>query len=167
MDNLLLGIKNNEEPAFELVYTLKKEKVLAFFLKKTRSVEDARDLMQSVFFRLWKYRYTIDIHSTIDQHLFQLAKHVYIDFLRTSRRHASEQIDGLELSTPENEYDFMERETVLYHLKSEPARNQHIFLLNKLYGYSYQQIAHLLSMPVKSIDNYINKTLKRLRKKLK
>lgn len=166
MDQLLLGVKNNEEPAFEQVYKLKKEKVLAFFYKKTRSVDDAADLMQSVFFRFWKYRHTIDVYATIDQHLFQLAKHVYIDYLRTSKRHANEPIEAHELPADEDNYDYLEKESVLYHLKSEAPLNQRIFLLNKLHGYSYQQIAHLLSMPVKSIDNYINKTLKRLRKKL-
>ena len=105
MDNLLIGIKNSEEPAFEQVYKLKKEKVLAFFYKKTRSVDDAADLMQSVFFRLWKYRHTIDVYANVDQHLFQLAKHVYIDFLRTAKHRANEPIDTIE------------RESVLYHLK--------------------------------------------------
>lgn len=167
MDNLLLGIKNSDEPAFEQVYKLKKEKVLAFFYKKTRSIEDAADLMQSVFFRLWKYRHTIEVYANVDQHLFQLAKHVYIDFQRTNKHRVSEPIDTMEFPNPSSDYDTLERESVLYHLKSESDLNQRIFLLNKLHGYSYQQIAHLLSMPVKSIDNYINKTLKRLRKKLK
>jgi len=168
MEDLIRGIKENKEDAFELVYKLKREKVLAFFYKKTTSLEDAKDLMQNVFFRLWKYRHTIDETKTVDQHLFRLAKHVFIDYLRRKKKTRTEVLTPLHTDPAAiyTDYPSLEKEAVLTHLKSEAPLNQQIFLLNKFYGYTYQQIARLLSMPVKSVDNYLNKTLKRLRKKM-
>ena len=49
-------------------------------------------------------------------------------------------------------------------LSSMPALRKKIFELNRLHGYSYQEIARELSITVKSVDNNLAKTIKFLRK---
>ncbi|MFT4205418.1 MAG: sigma-70 family RNA polymerase sigma factor [Chitinophagaceae bacterium] len=160
------------EEAFQEIFLLTKGKVYAYFLKKTNSADDAKDLTQNVYFRLWKYRKKVNEDISLDQHLFQYAKQVYIDYLK-SRKSTSyvPDIRSMEnnnafLGQPDGIFDRMEKEKIFGYLQSEPPLNQHIFILNKWEGYSYQQLSEMFSLSVKSIDNYINKTMKRLKKKI-
>ncbi len=60
------AIIRGDEFAFERAYVEHREKVYAYLLKKTRSSEDARDLMQTVFLKLWKYRRSLSTEYLLD-----------------------------------------------------------------------------------------------------
>src|ERR1700759_3674557 len=75
-------IKEGNAAAFEHLYNLYKEKLLAYFLKKTNSVEAAKDLMQTTFFKLWQYRKSLSADYLPEQQLFYIARTVFIDYLR-------------------------------------------------------------------------------------
>lgn len=162
----------DDTQAYERIYNLHKAKVFGFFLKKTSSEEDAKDLLQNVFLRLWRYRKTMNEDLLIDQHLFQYAKAVYIDWLRVHKKQTTSiQNESLQYELPhynpsKDIITILDTDNLLQLLHSESALNRQIFYLNKMEGYSYHQLSQKFSLSVKSIDNYINKTLKRLKKKL-
>ena len=56
-----------------------------FMLKSTRQVEDARDLVQSSFEKLWKHRAEVNA-TTIKSYLFTIAYHKMIDLNRKNSR---------------------------------------------------------------------------------
>src|SRR5215218_7466259 len=85
---MIEAIKNGDTFAFEQAYTQLSGKVYGYFLKKTKSPEDAKDLLQTTFLRLWKYRQSLSPNFLFDQHLFQIARTVYIDYLRKENNHS-------------------------------------------------------------------------------
>ena len=62
------------------------DKVLSYFLKKTKSPEDAKDLVQTTYLKLWQYRASLSNDFLLDQHLFHIARTVFIDYLRKQNR---------------------------------------------------------------------------------
>ncbi len=56
-----------------------------FMLKSTRQVEDARDLVQSSFEKLWIHRAEVNV-LTSKSYLFTIAYHKMIDLGRKNRR---------------------------------------------------------------------------------
>src|ERR1700759_4238279 len=79
-------IKEGNAAAFEHLYNLYKEKLLAYFLKKTNSIESAKDLMQTTFFKVWQYRKSLSADYLPEQQLFYIARTVFIDYLRKENK---------------------------------------------------------------------------------
>lgn len=163
------AIKRGDAFAFEQAYIQYREKVYFYFLKKTRSPEDAQDLLQTTFLKLWQYRHSLSPEYLLDQHLFQIARTVFIDHLR--RENKKQQLQQTvktgaadDLSYVYSPSDLDTRAQLQAALSSMPELRKKIFELNRLHGYSYREIAELLSISVKAVDNNLSKAVRQLRK---
>ena len=160
-------IKEGNAIAFEHLYHLNKEKLLAYFLKKTNSVEAAKDLMQTTFFKLWQYRKSLSADYLPEQQLFYIARTVFIDHLRKESRQYKIKKSIKEAAIEKQAADYIysfDAETRLQNILSEmPQLRRTVFQLHRVEGYSYKEIAEMLQIPVKSVDNNLAKALKHLR----
>ncbi len=159
------AIKEGDEFAYEQVYVAFRAKVYGYFLKRTKSHEDALDLLQSVFLRLWKYRKSISEQYTPDQQIYHIALTVYIDHLRKQKRRSNvfsnSQSADAQVFQPA---DFDMKHRLGKALAIMPELRQQVFKYSKLYGCSYEEIAERLCISVKSVDNNLTKALRQLRK---
>ena len=165
--NLLIHIRNGDELAFQQLFEACREKVFNYFVKKTNNRHDAEDLLQTTFLRLWKYRKSLSDDYLIDQHLFHIARTVLIDYIR--RQNKVQLIKKAAAEIPQSTHPreiFSESKAIEGILKKMPALRRKVFILHKMEGYSYKEIALKLSVDVKSIDNNISRALKQIRKAL-
>lgn len=164
--NLLENIRDGDEFAFKQLYEANKEKVFNYFLKKVNCSQDAEDLIQNTFFRLWKYRKSISENYLIDQQLFHIARTVFIDFTR--RQNKINRIRQVATNIPQSysgtQESILEQKSVERILKEMPELRRKAFILHKIEGFSYKEVASKLSVDVKSIDNNISRALKQIRK---
>jgi len=163
------AIKRGDEFAYEQAYIRYREKVYFYFLKKTKSDEDAKDLLQVTFLKLWQYRQSLSPGYLLEQHLFQIARTVFIDYLRRQNKlyRLQERINSKAEESPSYVYtstDFDIQARLQRALSSMPQMRKKVFELNRLHGYSYREIAQLLSISVKTVDNNLSKAIKELRK---
>ena len=163
------AIKRGDELAFREAYDLYRGKVYGYFLKKTRSPEDACDLLQSSFLKLWKYRKSLSPDYLFEQQLFHICRTVFIDHLRKQVR-ASKVFDSNVFPLPDSSQytyvpiDFDLRSRLGAALSEMPELRKKVFEMNRLQGYSYHEIAEQLSISVKAVDNNLSKAIKFLRK---
>ena len=164
---MIVAIKNGDVQAFEQAYILYRQKLYAYFLKKTTSEEDAKDLLQITFSKLWQYRESLSEDYLFEQHLFHIARTVFIDFLRKENKQQKikESIKVIDNQKMPEEYlpqfEFNNRLQKL--LSGMPLVRKRVFELHKIEGYSYKEIAELLSISIKSVDNNLSKAMKYLR----
>jgi len=166
---MIEAIKKGDELAFAQVYEQHRARVYGYMLKKTRSPEDARDLLQTVFLRLWKYRASLSEEFLLEQHLFMIARTVFIDHLRKENKIArlADRAARQYAEHPPYAYTstvFDLRARIGSALAAMPEIRKKVFVLNRLEGYSYQEVAEQLSISVKSVDNNLTKALRQLRK---
>lgn len=164
---MIAAIKRGDEFAFEQAYNEFRGKVYGYFLKKTRSHEDARDLLQIVFLKLWQYRASLSEDYLPEQHLFNISKTVFIDYLRKQNKLNKIKIAPPELATTQYTYtpaEFDLRTRLNGVLATMPETRKKVFELNKLHGYSYKEIAEHLSISVKAVDNNLSKALRQIRR---
>src|ERR1700759_1633813 len=83
---MIEAIKNGNVNAFEEAYVQYRGKLFAYFLKKTNAEEDAKDLLQITFSKLWQYRNSLSADYLLEQHLFHIARTVFIDHLRKENK---------------------------------------------------------------------------------
>jgi RNA polymerase sigma-70 factor (family 1) len=162
------ALKQGDLFAFEQVYARYSNKVYAYFKRKTNSDEDARDLLQTTFLKLWQYRKSLSEGYLPEQHLFHISKTVFIDYLRKQNKRTDLQKEML----AKNEIADCSNSIASFSIASQlsaalalmPEVRRRIFELSRLHGYSYKEIAELLSISVKAVDNNLAKALKELRK---
>ncbi len=153
--------------AFEQVYRQYGNKVFTYFKKKTASEEDACDLVQTTFLKLWQYRASLNEEYNIEQHLFHIARTVFIDYLRKENKRIhlqKEMLNGRVADSGSNPFLSHGIASQLNAVLSlMPDLRRKVFELNRLQGYSYKETAELLSISVKAVDNNLAKALKQLR----
>lgn len=166
--NWVSQLKNNDEWAFEQVFLANKEKVFRYFLKKTGSVSDAEDLLQNTFLKLWRYRSSLNEAFLLDQQLFTIARSVFID--HTRNRNKLKKIEALvkrEIARVKEEIaDGADKEQLSTILEKMPELRKKVFIMHKIEGYSYKEIAEQLCINIKAVDNHIARALKQIRRSL-
>jgi RNA polymerase sigma-70 factor (family 1) len=166
---MIEAIKNGDAFAYEQAFVQYRDKVYFYFLKKTKSEEDAKDLLQITFLKLWRYRQSLSADYLLEQHLFQIARTAFIDYLRyqnscvKARRSIAKKLE----TEPAFNYistDFDLQTHLSKVLSTMPEQRKKVFELNRLQGFSYKEIAEILSISVKAVDNNLSRALRQLRK---
>ena len=166
--SLALAIKKGDDAAFELAFKQWRSKGYYYFLRKTNSEEDAKDLIQSTFLKLWNYRNSINTDFSLDQQLFHIARTVLIDHIRKAnkQKEINAEVDVVTRQKSLENFQSMEFDTkrqMQRILKDMPELRRKVFELNKLEGYSYKEVAAHLGISEKSVDNHLVKALRKLR----
>jgi RNA polymerase sigma factor (sigma-70 family) len=115
-----------------------------FMLKSTRQVEDARDLVQSSFEKLWEHRAEVNAQKC-KSYLFTIAYHKMIDMNRKNRR-----LDFLE-AVPDRAGTTTGASPLLKELLEKALeqlneRQRSLVLLKDYEGYSYEEIAEITGL---------------------
>jgi len=167
--DLIDSIKQGDDFSFEQAFIQRREKVYFYFFKKTKSEDDAMDLLQTTFLRLWQYRQSLSEDYSLDQQLFHIAKTVFIDYIRKQNKQQHLKVVSKAEAEEKQLYivsplEFETQTQLQKVLHTMPDVRRKVFVLNRLEGYSYKEIAELLCITVKSVDNHISKALRQLRK---
>jgi RNA polymerase sigma factor (sigma-70 family) len=120
----------------------------------------AEDLAQDTFVKLWGRSLTQNDRGL----LFRTAQNLAIDHLRAQRVRSSHAdsiiLDPLTDRAHAPDSAAREQLDILYQvLKRLPKRTQRIFLLNRLDGLSYAEIARLLGVSVSTVEKEIIRAL--------
>jgi RNA polymerase sigma-70 factor (ECF subfamily) len=120
-----------------------------FMLKSTRQVEDARDLVQSSFEKLWEHRSEVKV-STSKSYLFTIAYHKMIDLNRkNSRMEFRESVPDKMEELPGTTLRLKEvLEKALSRLND---RQRSLVLLKDYEGYSYEEIAEITGLNIAQV----------------
>jgi RNA polymerase sigma factor (sigma-70 family) len=115
-----------------------------FMLKSTRQVEDARDLVQSSFEKLWEHRAEVNSLKS-KSYLFTIAYHKMIDMNRKNRRlEFREELPDQMVKSPgisPRLKDVLEKA-----LGRLNERQRSLVLLKDYEGYSYEEIAEITGL---------------------
>jgi len=166
---------------FEEIYTLYYPKLVRFSREYVSSIEDAENIVQDVFFVLWQQRENIEELRNVNAYLFRLAKNKCIDFLRHKIRigdlHCSLQdVEEKELqfklySIEQFDEQSLSNEAIETMVNKAidnlPPKCREIFMLSRLDGMRYQEIADQLNLSTNTISNQIAIALKKLKTELK
>ena len=149
----------------------------SFFSKRCKENAEVDDLVQEVFLRLVKRSAITDV-ANARAYVFQTAQSVLTDWLRKKKvRHAAYQdelhqaeIDrtgGMDLS-PERvlvgRAGLAEAAAILSEL---PERTRAVFLLRRLDGLRYKDIAARLGVSVSAVERHMNRATLHLMKRLR
>ncbi|MGJ7032707.1 RNA polymerase sigma factor [Niabella hirudinis] len=160
-------IINGDKKAFDTFYWQYVDKLFGYFFKRTQSHFQAEELTQLTFIKFWEYRSSLNPALSTDMQLYYKARITYIDWLRkqASQRSLLSQIIGHEAQHTGEPREGSEKfERARLALEKLPPVRKKVLALFYLEGYNYKEIAALLSISPKTVDNHIYQGIAQLRK---
>jgi RNA polymerase sigma-70 factor, ECF subfamily len=131
--------------------------------------EVAEEVVQDVFYNIWKNRESLRIRQSLQSYLYRSAYNNSMMYLRKMRReYFMEDVNRPEpsLDAPDpleviqlDEVSGLISET----LESLPVRTREIFRMNRQEGLKYREIAQKLSISEKTVEANMGKALRALR----
>ncbi len=167
----IASIKNGNAAVFSAVFEEFHRKTFSFFMLRTkRDHELSKELTQLSYIKLWQSRHTLSELYSLEKQLFVIAKCVLIDHLRKAAadRNVKEAVmmqrsHDLPETDPPAEDLFEDRQSIHTLLKKLPPARKKILHMKFVYGYSNREIADILSISVKTVEDHVTKGLKQLR----
>lgn len=139
--------------------------VLAKIRRRTRSDQDAEDLLHSAWLRLFAYRAEHDVREPTG-FLVQTAANLAVDRHRQARRMAKEPVEafeaGLEDGSPLQDEVLAARQRlrrVQAGLERLPARTRQIFVMHKVEGMKLREIAAALGITQSAVEKHLAKAV--------
>jgi RNA polymerase sigma factor (sigma-70 family) len=127
-----------------------------FIYKSTRHAEDAEDIVQTAYEKLWQNRAQVDAEKA-KSYLFTIAYHQMIDHLRKVKRITyKEEMPEMALGTaqqPQLHLRKMLDEAI--HTLTNTQRN--LVLLKDYEGYSYQEIGEIMDLNESQVKVYLHR----------
>lgn len=125
-----------------------------FALKNLKDDDEAKEIVQSSFEKLWTRREAVDFDRA-KSYLFTTAYHAMVDFWRRAKRITSigEETEALSMA-PEKEYKGLKAilEKALAQL---PEIQKTVILLRDYEGYSYEEIGKITALKESQVKVYI------------
>jgi RNA polymerase sigma-70 factor (ECF subfamily) len=130
--------------------------VYRFMVKNLRNEEDAKDIVQIAFEKLWMNKHNVTSEKA-KSYLFTVAYHQMIDHIRKEKRNTS--------SKKFNESDFIIQPTTNIELKQillkainelNPTQKS-LVLLKDYEGYSYLEIGEIMNLSESQVKVYLHR----------
>jgi RNA polymerase sigma-70 factor (ECF subfamily) len=159
---LLERCRKGDELAWEALVRRFQSRIYGLAYHYAGNAEDARDLAQEVFVRLYESLGLCTDAKTFIPWMIRIGRNICIDHLRRKKaRPPAEDIpveESYNLSdqgqTPEEIYAADSRKQLIYRaLQSLTALNREIILLKEIQGLSLEEIASLLGVPLGTIKS--------------
>ncbi len=169
---LLVLLRNGDTGAFDQLFRKYSPKLFRFALSLLKSDDDAREIVQETFFRIWNRRQEIAPDKSFKSFVFTISYNLMIDQLRLRlkdqeyRRFLSENFEiGQERLSVTIDYDTLCSQ-IEQAVEELPDRRKAIFTLSRNAGMSHREIAEKMGVSVKTVENQINLSLKHIRMRL-
>jgi RNA polymerase sigma-70 factor (ECF subfamily) len=175
-EELLLQLQSGNEAAFTALYDRYWERLLARAVLRLQSTEDAKEVVQDVFIRLWNRRERLTIRNSFHTYIAAALKYEIIRKLNERERVRLESTeltdDGATIlkvadDTTQNELDFQDLQQRLQaSVKRLPEKCRLVFRLSREKGLSEKEIAETLQISPKTVQGHITHAIKDLRSAL-
>jgi len=143
------------EKEFNDCVNLYADNVYRFIVKNLKHEEDARDVVQASFEKMWMNRDKVE-NERSKSYLFTVAYHQMIDLIRKNKKVKLEEDFSSSMQTtrePQSEIKKLLNDA-LYRL-SETQRS--LVLLKDYEGYSYDEIAVITSLSISQVKVYLHR----------
>lgn len=164
---------NNGKPLtkqeFKNIYDQYFDTIRNYIYYRCGNTELATDICQETFLRVWEKQFDIN-NGKIKSLLYKIANDKFISTIRHQKiiddsipeikfRYFSNTSTDDELEEQKRKYEKA--------LGNLPEKQRVVFLMNKLDGHTYKEIAHNLNLSVKAVEKRMSMALKSLRNEVK
>ncbi len=164
-------VHKDAEETFEYVFKKHFRGLHAYTSTLIRDSVMAEEIVQQVFYKLWEKKERLDIRESVGGYLYRSVYHESLNYLKHLKVRDAYQQYAMTQENSENnilrDLEAGELEKRLAEALSElPEKCRTIFQLCRFEELKYKEVADLLDLPVKTVENQMGKALRLLRLRL-
>jgi len=168
---LVTRAQNGDRNAFSELVRTHSQGVLNVIYRMCGNMKMAEDAAQETFIQAWLRLSSYRPQSSLKNWLYRIAVNTAIDMLRKEKRILPGAVDDLNLTDFEPGPEAMaasseQTELVQNAVLTLPDASRAVLVLREFEGFSYQEIAESLEIPVGTVMSRLNYARKLLREKL-
>ena len=137
------------------------DNVYRFIIKNLRHEEDAKDVVQSAFEKLWKNRDIVESNKS-KSYLFTVAYHQMIDHLRKNKRISLKDEFNAEIRTT-HQTNKNTKKILMEALNRLNETQRSLVMLKDYEGYNYEEIGEIMGLNESQVKVYLHRARLALR----
>ena len=158
-----------DENIYNSIYQKQVEKLRNFVYYKCGDLALAEDIAQETFVKLWTNCAKVMIESVMGW-LYTIANNKFIDQTRSQKVRLKFEKEPVKTSNTEDPYHALRteefREVLETTISDLPEGQREVFLLNRIEGYTFKEIAEMLEISSTAVEKRMSKALAKLRDRI-
>lgn len=164
------GIRNRDHAAFTELYR-KYYKVLVLAADKyVKEIDVAKEIVQDVFLKMWEQPFEMHNEASIKSYLYRSVINTSLNHIKREKNISQHHLKIANEATYDSVDDLHAEQELKILIYSEiellPAQCKKVFKMSRFEGLKYREIAVLLEISEKTVENHMIKALKILRERL-
>jgi len=171
--DIIKKISKGDIQLFELLFKKYYQMLCDFGMKYLKNIDEAEEVVQDVFYNIWKNRQQLRINTSIKSYLYAAVKNNSLQKLRVhnldmkyEKYYKTQPLkDSI---SPADVMNAKELNAIIHKaLNTLPEKARIIFKMSRYDGLKYHEIATKLSISIKTVESNMGKALKHFRSYLK
>ncbi len=155
-----------EEKNYNQLFHKHYEAVTKYIYYKCGDLHQAEDIVQSVFFKLWKLCNTVAF-SKAKSYIYKACNNLFLNEVAHKKvvlKHQKSIVDTADKESPDFLIEVEEfREKLKTAINKLSVKEREVFLLSRVEKHTYKEIAEITGLTVKAIERRMSKALQELR----
>ncbi|MGQ8337526.1 RNA polymerase sigma factor [Sunxiuqinia sp. A32] len=168
----LLKLKQGDKDAFQKIFEEYAKRIFVFAKKYLKTNEEAEEVVQEVFIKVWNVKSSINTELSFKSYLFKITyNHIKELFLKKSREDSYKH----EILDFAGDFDNRTEERIDYHSLLElvgklidqlPPRQKEVVILKRKQGLPVKEIANILEISPRTVEKHLSEALRNLKQGL-
>ncbi len=166
-------MRSGSHKAFEMLFAEWYLPLCNYANSILRDQEEAKDIVQKTFYKLWDQREMLEIHTSVKSYLYRMVHNNCLNKIKQHKiRSEHNQFIGYESDASVNntENSVMENELqkrIEDAIEKLPPRCREVFKMSRFQQLSYAEISKELNITTNTVETQVVKALRVLRTELK
>lgn len=170
-NDLSQALRRGDESAFDVIFRRWYEPLCRYAGRLADGdMDEAEDLVQQTFVKLWEHRTRIDVSWSLKAYLYKTVHNASLNRLRSLKVQSkyvdftAQQPDNMMTQPDDTSPELIER--FRRAMDALPPQCRHIFELSRFESLKYREIADQLGISIKTVETQMGKALRMLRLQL-
>jgi|TARA_B100001105_G_scaffold253092_1_gene245967 RNA polymerase sigma-70 factor (ECF subfamily) len=170
---LLQNVKNSDKAAFKQLFHQYYPTLFRFVVFRVHDKDLAEDIVQDTFLRVWNNRVTLDPKKSFFSYIAKISTNLCYDHFRYQEvrfRHKDTvpKPEQSHYDDPQKSQELNELQDEINRIVNEhlPEKCREIFILSRMEGLVNKDIAAILDLSKRTVENQLYRALKILKKHL-
>jgi len=171
-DELIALLRKGDRVAFGEIYARYFGLLYIFIHRKLKDEDDAKDILQELFFNIWEKRETLNFSGTLTTYLYTAVRNRMLDRIGkkdVEARYVRSLQAFVDAGHSTSDHRIRERQLstlIEQEIDALPAKMREVFLLSRRDHLTYKEIADKLDISEQTVRSHVKHALRTLRVRL-
>jgi len=159
---------SEQQNQFHTLYLRFRPGLSNFAASIVKNSDDADEIVNDVFVSIWEKRQALILDDSLKSYLFKAVKNRCLNHIKKARLPFADMPDEFNAISPAYAADrVLEGKELQIHInqliEQLPTKCKQVFLLSRMFDLSYKEIAEIMDISTKTVENQIGIALKFLK----